>query len=197
VINSSAERRQRRGRRRGIRAGVVVARRRFGCVDHKNARENPKRRRCRRTPKNQRVTNSSCLFCQIVRRELTVRIVFEDDNCVGFLDHRPVFPGHCLLVPKEHYETLIDLPAQLVEPVFHDVQLLAHAVEKGMQAHGTFVAMNNRVSQSVPHLHVHVVPRRRKDGLRGFFWPRYPYKSGEEAELVQASIRAAVDELRR
>jgi histidine triad (HIT) family protein len=143
------------------------------------------------------VTDSSCLFCRIAGGALPARIVFEDDNCVGFLDHRPVFPGHCLLIPKKHYETLIDLPSELIEPFFVDVQLLTRAVESGLQAHGTFVAMNNRVSQSVAHLHVHIVPRRRKDGLRGFFWPRYPYKSDEEAELVQASIRAAVDELRR
>ena len=129
--------------------------------------------------------------------DLSARIVFEDDHCIGFLDHRPVFPGHCLLIPKKHYETLIDLAAELIGPFFRDVQLLTRAVESGMQADGTFVAMNNRVSQSVPHLHVHVVPRRRKDGLRGFFWPRYPYQSDAVAELVQASIRAAIDELRR
>ena len=145
---------------------------------------------------NQHVTNSSCLFCKIVRSDLSARIVFEDDNCIGFLDHRPVFPGHCLLIPKKHYEPITDLPAELVEPLFLDVQLLTRAVESGLQAHGTFVAMNNRVSQSVPHLHVHVVPRRRKDGLRGFFWPRYPYQSDEEAELIQASIRAAIAELK-
>jgi histidine triad (HIT) family protein len=143
------------------------------------------------------VTNLSCLFCKIARGDHSARIVFEDNSCIAFLDHRPVFPGHCLLIPKDHYETLADLPADLIEPFFLDVQLLTRAVESGMQAEGTFVAMNNRVSQSVPHLHVHVVPRRRKDGLRGFFWPRYPYKSDEEAELVQASIRAAVDRLRR
>jgi len=140
-------------------------------------------------------TRQACLFCKIVSGELAARIVFEDDECIAFLDHRPVFPGHCLLIPKQHYETLIDLPANLVEPVFRDVQVLARAVETGMQAHGTFIAMNNRVSQSVPHLHVHVVPRRRKDGLRGFFWPRYPYKSDEEAEVVQQAIRAAVQQL--
>jgi len=141
------------------------------------------------------LSDSVCLFCQIVNGELAARIVFEDDDCLAFLDHRPVFPGHCLLVPKQHYETLIDLPETLIEPVFGDVQLLARAVESGMQAHGTFVAMNNRVSQSVAHLHVHVVPRRRKDGLRGFFWPRYPYKSDEEAETVQQAIRSAVEDL--
>jgi histidine triad (HIT) family protein len=137
--------------------------------------------------------DSSCLFCKIVSGEIAARVVFEDDHCLAFLDHRPVFPGHTLLVPKEHYETLTDLPAQLIEPLFTTAQNLAGAVEKGMDAHGTFVAMNNRVSQSVPHLHVHVVPRRRKDGLRGFFWPRYPYKSDEEADLVQAAIRAALE----
>jgi histidine triad (HIT) family protein len=135
----------------------------------------------------------TCLFCQIVGGEIAARLVFEDDNCIAFLDHRPVFPGHTLLVPKQHYETLTDLPAQLIEPFFANAQSLARAVEEGMQAHGTFVAMNNRVSQSVPHLHLHVVPRRRKDGLRGFFWPRYPYKSDEEADLVQAAIRAALN----
>ena len=139
--------------------------------------------------------NSTCLFCKIVSGELAARIVFEDDDCLAFLDHRPVFSGHCLLIPKQHYETLIDLPTTLIEPVFRDVQLLARAVEVGMQAHGTFVAMNNRVSQSVAHLHVHVVPRRRKDGLRGFFWPRYPYQSDEEADAVQQAIRDAVEEL--
>jgi histidine triad (HIT) family protein len=134
----------------------------------------------------------ACLFCKAVTGELSVRTVFEDEVSLGFLDHRPVFPGHCLLIPKVHYETLTDLPTDLIEPFFRNVQLLSRAVESGMEAHGTFVAMNNRVSQSVPHFHVHVVPRRRKDGLRGFFWPRYPYKSDEEADLVQTAIRQAI-----
>jgi histidine triad (HIT) family protein len=134
----------------------------------------------------------SCLFCKVVSGDLAARIVFEDSVSIGFLDHRPVFPGHCLLIPKEHYETLGDLPSELIEPFFKNVQLLALAVETGMEAHGTFVAMNNRVSQSVLHLHVHIVPRRRKDGLRGFFWPRYPYKTDEEADLVQTAIRKAI-----
>jgi histidine triad (HIT) family protein len=139
------------------------------------------------------MSDSSCLFCKIVNGEIAARIVFEDDVCLAFLDHRAVFPGHCLLIPKSHYETLVDLPPNLIEQFFTNAQSLARAVEKGMEAHGTFVAMNNRVSQSVPHLHVHVVPRRRKDGLRGFFWPRYPYKTDEEADLVQTAIRAALD----
>lgn len=121
-----------------------------------------------------------------------MRVVFEDDISIGFLDHRPVFPGHCLLIPKQHFETLADLPANLIEPFFKNVQLLAKAVELGMVADGTFVAMNNKVSQSVPHLHVHVVPRRRKDGLRGFFWPRNKYQAEEEADLVQSAIREAI-----
>ena len=120
------------------------------------------------------------------------RVVFEDEISLAFLDHRPVFPGHCLLIPKAHFETLADLPAELVGPFFKSAHLIARAVESAMAAHGTFVAMNNRVSQSVPHLHVHVVPRRRKDGLKGFFWPRYPYKSDEEADAVQLAIRKGV-----
>jgi histidine triad (HIT) family protein len=134
---------------------------------------------------------SICLFCKIINRELAARVVFEDEHAIAFLDHRPVFPGHSLIVPKKHCETLTDLPVEQIGPYFKDVQLLARAVEAAMEAHGTFVAMNNRVSQSVPHLHVHVVPRRRKDGLRGFFWPRYPYKSDEEADLIQSVISQA------
>jgi len=138
------------------------------------------------------LANASCLFCRIASREVTSRLVFEDEISLAFLDHRPVFPGHCLLIPKPHYETLTDLPAELIGPYFKNAQRLAGAVEAAMEAHGTFVAMNNRVSQSVPHVHVHVVPRRRKDGLKGFFWPRYPYQSEEEAEAVQLAIRQAL-----
>ena len=141
------------------------------------------------------LTNVTCLFCKIVAGEVAARLVFEDEISVAFLDHRPVFPGHCLLIPKEHYETLTDLPENLVGPFFRNVQLLSRAVESALEAHGTFVAMNNRVSQSVPHLHTHIVPRRRKDGLKGFFWPRYPYKSEDEADAVQAAIRNAMTAL--
>jgi histidine triad (HIT) family protein len=142
------------------------------------------------------VPNTSlCAFCRIVRGELAARLVFEDEISLAFLDHRPVFPGHSLLITKEHYETLADLPARLIEGFFKNTQLLTRAVESGLEAHGTFVAMNNRVSQSVPHLHVHIVPRRRKDGLKGFFWPRYPYKSEDEAASAQEAIRKAIVEL--
>ena len=108
-------------------------------------------------------TSSSCLFCQIVRGDVAALKVFEDEVSLAFLDHRPVFPGHCLLIPKAHFETLADLPTNLIGPLFQNAQLLARAVENAMEAHGTFVAMNNRVSQSVPHFHVHVVPRWKGD----------------------------------
>ena len=133
-----------------------------------------------------------CLFCRIVSGELPGTVVYEDDNAVAFLDHRPLFPGHTLLVPRQHVETLGDLPTKLVAPYFEAAQLLSLAVESAMDAEGTFVAMNNRVSQSVPHLHVHVVPRRRKDGLKGFFWPRTKYKSDEEMQEVKEKISAAL-----
>ncbi len=111
---------------------------------------------------------------------------------MGFLDARPLFPGHVLLVPRVHYETIEELPASAVGPLFGSMQLIAQGVESAMKAEGSFVAINNRVSQSVPHLHIHVVPRRKKDGLKGFFWPRTPYKSASEMEDVQRAIRAAV-----
>ena len=119
-------------------------------------------------------------------------LVFDEPEVVGFLDVRPVFPGHVLVVPREHHETLTDLPARLVEPLFAAARRAASAVEEAMEADGTFVAINNRVSQSVPHLHIHVVPRRRQDGLRGFFWPRLRYESDAAAETVRARIAAAM-----
>ena len=134
----------------------------------------------------------SCLFCAIVAGEQPAAIVHEDEHTVAFLDIRPVFKGHVLLVPRTHVETLPDLPAALVPPFFGTGQALCRAVVAAMDAHGTFVAMNNVVSQSVPHLHLHVVPRRRKDGLRGFFWPRTKYGSGEEMATVAAAIGAAM-----
>jgi histidine triad (HIT) family protein len=137
----------------------------------------------------------NCLFCQIAAGAVPAVSVFEDQVSLAFLDHRPLFPGHCLLVPRQHYETLGDLPAKLVGRFFSNVQLLARAVEKAMNAEGTFVAMNNRVSQSVPHLHTHIVPRRRKDGLKGFFWPRNKYQSDAEMLKVQETIRLAITTL--
>jgi histidine triad (HIT) family protein len=133
-----------------------------------------------------------CLFCRIVAGEIPAVVVFEDKNTVAFLDHRPLFPGHTLLVPREHFETLGDLPVAQVGPLFENAQILSRVVQAAMEAEGSFVAMNNRVSQSVPHLHVHVVPRRKKDGLKGFFWPRTKYKADEEMLLVQQKIAAAL-----
>ena len=134
------------------------------------------------------MVNDNCLFCRIVSGELPATVVYGDDTSVGFLDHRPLFPGHTLLVPREHVETLSDLPAAQLEPYFKAAQLLARVIESALDAEGTFVAMNNRVSQSVPHLHIHVVPRRKKDGLKGFFWPRTKYKDEEEMKSVQKKI---------
>ena len=135
---------------------------------------------------------SDCLFCGIAAATVPANIVLDEPHAVAFLDHRPVFPGHVLLVPRQHYETLSDLPADHVGPLFLTTQRLARAVEAAMEADGTFVAMNNRVSQSVAHVHVHVVPRRRKDGLRGFFWPRQKYGSAAEAAAVATRIRSAL-----
>lgn len=139
---------------------------------------------------------TDCLFCRIVSGELPATIVYEDDDSVAFLDHRPLFPGHTLLVPREHVETLGELSTKTVGPYFTAAQLLSRAVEAAMEAEGSFVAMNNRVSQSVPHLHVHIVPRRRKDGLKGFFWPRTKYQSDEEMNEVQKKITNALKKIK-
>ena len=133
---------------------------------------------------------TSCRFCEIAA--LSAFVVFEDELSIAFLDYRPLFIGHTLLIPKAHYETLADLPAELVGPFFANVQLLARAVEEGMRAEGAFVAINNRVSQSIPHLHVHIVPRRKKDGLRGFFWPRQAHPAEAQMQEAQIAIRAAM-----
>jgi histidine triad (HIT) family protein len=130
----------------------------------------------------------NCKFCQIGARATPSCVVLEDPVSLAFLDYRPLFPGHVLLIPKEHYGTLADLPANLIEPFFRNTQRLASAVERGLEAEGSFVAINNRVSQSVPHLHVHIVPRKKGDGLRGFFWPRQKYRDDEQMRQVQAAI---------
>ena len=138
----------------------------------------------------------SCKFCQIVRGEVRSHIVFEDGVTFAFLDHRPLFAGHCLLIPKEHYETLSDLPAAVVPALFSNVQLVARSVEEVLAADGSFVAINNRVSQSVTHLHVHVVPRRKKDGLKGFFWPRQKYENEEAILKVQETLRSTITRIK-
>ena len=132
-----------------------------------------------------------CTFCRIARGDLTAHVVYEDDAHLAFLDHRPLFAGHCLVIPRVHVETLLDLPADRVGPLFLAVQRVSGAVERGMAADGFFNAVNNRISQSVPHLHVHAIPRRKKDGLKGFFWPRYTYSGEEEMRAVRDAIAGA------
>lgn len=134
----------------------------------------------------------SCAFCPIISGEAPAHVVLDDDVAVAFLDRTPLFPGHTLLVPRAHHETLTDLPPDLLGPFFARAQRLAAAMESALGAKGSFVAMNNRVSQSVPHLHVHVVPRTKGDGLKGFFWPRTRYSSDEHAAEVAATLRAAL-----
>lgn len=135
-----------------------------------------------------------CLFCRIVAGSESAHVVLDDDAAVAFLDTRPLSPGHTLLVPRSHHETLADLPVELVEPLFSRAQQLSVAIRDAMGAQGSFVAMNNVVSQSVPHFHVHVVPRVKKDGLRGFFWPRTKYASDNDAAGVAKQIRASLAE---
>ncbi len=136
-----------------------------------------------------------CVFCQIASGKLPAHIVYEDNESLAFLDVHPLFPGHVLLCPREHHETLTDLPMSMAGPMMVKTQLLARAVENAMDADGTFIAVNNRVSQTVPHLHIHVVPRRRRDGLRGFFWPRTPYRDDDAKITVCDAIQREVQKL--
>jgi histidine triad (HIT) family protein len=133
-----------------------------------------------------------CIFCKILRNPTEDAIVYENESALIFLDHRPLFPGHCLVIPKSHLETINDLPDSLLAPFFSTIKMLAAAIEQAMQAQGTFIAANNRVSQSVPHFHVHVVPRKKGDGLKGFFWPRRKYKSPEEITDIRNALRTAI-----
>ena len=132
-----------------------------------------------------------CAFCSIVAGDVPADVVLDEPDLLAFLDRRPVFKGHVLLVPRDHVVTLPDLPAGLRDGFLEATQRLATAMVEGLGAQGSFVAMNNVVSQSVPHLHVHVVPRTKGDGLRGFFWPRTRYADGEAAEYAR-TIRAAL-----
>lgn len=137
--------------------------------------------------------DAACIFCRIAAGSLPAAKVYETEDIVAFLDTRPLFPGHCLVIPRLHFETLTDLPAASVAPLFAAAQLVTTAVEEALAADGSFVAINNGVSQSVPHLHVHIVPRRQKDGLKGFFWPRRKYVDDGELESTQAAIRRAIE----
>lgn len=134
-----------------------------------------------------------CIFCAIASGDEAAAVVGKTGAAIVFFDTKPVFRGHCLVVPKRHVETLGDLPDDLVEPLFVTARRVARAVEKALGCQGSFVAMNNRVSQSVPHLHVHVIPRTKSDGLKGFFWPRVKYASQEEMEDFRARIAEAFD----
>ena len=133
-----------------------------------------------------------CTFCQIVSGEEPASVVHQDSVSLAFLDRRPLFPGHCLLIPKTHVATLPELASESIGPLFANARLLAASVTTALQAEGTFVAINNTVSQSVPHLHIHIVPRRRGDGLRGFFWPRNPYHDQQHLRQVQQDLITAI-----
>ena len=136
----------------------------------------------------ERKAGVECIFCQIIGGQRAGDIVREEKETVSFLDHRPLFPGHCLVAPRAHHVTLPDLPTALLEPLFGHARRLARAMETVLGADGSFLAVNNKVSQSVPHLHVHVVPRRRQDGLKGFFWPRQDYRDEAEREAVRRAL---------
>jgi histidine triad (HIT) family protein len=138
-----------------------------------------------------------CIFCKIIAGEIPAAVIYQDEQFFAFLDNHPLFAGHVLLCPREHYLTFPDLPHQLVGPMFETGQMLTKAVEKGLKAEGTFMAINNRVSQTVPHLHLHIVPRRRTDGLKGFFWPRHKYESSEAQEAARAAIEHELKKLRQ
>jgi len=140
----------------------------------------------------QQARDPECLFCRIVSGEVDAAVVFSDADVLAFLDHRPLFDGHALVVPRAHHPTLSTLPRRSIAAYFTAVARIEVAVRDAMDAPGSFVAMNNTVSQSVPHLHTHVVPRRRKDGLRGFFWPRTRYESLEDMRSAARRIAAAI-----
>lgn len=130
----------------------------------------------------------SCIFCNIVAKEIDAHVVLDDELVLAFLDTKPLFVGHVLVVPRAHVVTLPELPTNVLGPFFERVQSIARAIPKALGSQGTFVAMNNTVSQSVAHLHVHVVPRTKGDGLKGFFWPRTKYKTDEQMRETAAKI---------
>jgi len=136
---------------------------------------------------------AGCVFCAIAGGTHAAGFVLEEPDVVAFLDARPLFKGHVLVTPRAHVPTFLDLPGPQIGVLFGAVQRVARAVEAGLGADGTFVAMNNKVSQSVPHVHVHVVPRHQKDGLRGFFWPRARYADDAERDDYASRIRAALE----
>jgi histidine triad (HIT) family protein len=140
---------------------------------------------------------TACVFCSIIAGTTPAHFVFQEPATIAFLDARPLFPGHTLIVPRAHRATLRDVPGDELGPLFAGAQRVSLALERALDSDGTFVALNDRVSQSVPHVHVHVVPRRKGDGLRGFFWPRHKYATDEEAAAIAAKIRAALQSPRQ
>ena len=141
--------------------------------------------------------NRACRFCDIINDEKEADIVFSDDSTIAFLDKRPVFHGHCLIIPKEHVETVMDAPESLLERVMDNIKLLSIAVKNATECDGILIINNNVISQSVPHLHFHVIPRRNGELLAGFMRPRHPYKNRDEAEEARDRIRDAVKELKK
>lgn len=142
-------------------------------------------------------SSQDCPFCKIAANRMPAAMVYQDDAVFAFLDIHPLFPGHVLLCPRGHYGTLTDVPGELVGPLFLKGQVLTQAVETALEAEGTFLAINNRVSQTVPHLHIHIVPRRRRDGLKGFFWPRHKYESEQAIEAARSAIEQEARKLMR
>jgi histidine triad (HIT) family protein len=142
------------------------------------------------------LSHDGCLFCELVRGERPAAVVHEDEQTFAFLDHKPLLHGHCLVVPRRHVETLPELPAALLQPLFGVVQRLSRAVEEGLAADGSFVAINTKISQSVPHVHVHVVPRWKKDGLFSYklLWKRAPYENEQQMRAVAEKIRRAMSQ---
>ncbi|MBV9436798.1 MAG: HIT family protein [Acidobacteria bacterium] len=140
---------------------------------------------------------TGCIFCQIIAGTIPASIVFENSTLVVFLDHRPLFPGHCLLVPRQHLATLVDVEPELFALLSAQARQLAIAMEEALEAQGAFLAINNRVSQSVPHVHIHVVPRTKGDGLKGFFWPRQKYRGPEHMEEVRSKLEVGLRKLQQ
>src|SRR5437773_678350 len=138
----------------------------------------------------------TCVFCRIAAGGEPAALVFEDEHCVAFLDRRPVFHGHTLVILRAHFGTLAEVPADLFEPLFAAVQLISNAAERGLGADGTWISVNNKVSQSVPHVHIHVVPRKFSDGLKGFFWPRQRYSDDAHMATVAEALATAIKELK-
>lgn len=138
------------------------------------------------------MADKACEFCDIISGKIPSDVVYRNADVIAFLDNRPLFPGHVLLCPVQHYQTLTDLPESQSAPLMRMTQLLAAAVETALNAEGSFVAINNRISQSVPHLHIHVVPRRKRDGLKGFFWPRHSYDDAKARETVRKALEREI-----